>query len=91
MATVIPVDASVFAESLAITGRIGLSSQDALIYAAVLAHLRTGIHPGPHFFISKNWKDFSDPRIETDLAQWNCEFLSSFDEGTLRLEQPLPD
>lgn len=91
MAIVIATDAAVFAEAMTIVDQIGLDPQDALIYASVLAHLRTSELPSPHYFINRNSRDFADPRITAELRDLNCEFLRSFVEGALRLEQPLPD
>lgn len=72
-------------------GRIGFAIQDALIYASVVEHLRTTSHPGPHFFINKNWKDFDNPVVVTELAMLDCEFVSNFVDGALRLELPVLD
>jgi hypothetical protein len=65
--------------------RLRLSPQDAMIYAAVLNHIKTSDLAGPHFFINKNWKDFEDPAVEAELGALNCVFLRSFVDAESRL------
>lgn len=64
--------------------RIGLSAQDAIIYAAVISELPRLSRAGPHVFISKNRKDFDNPVIPAEWATYDCQFIDSFVDG-LRL------
>jgi hypothetical protein len=84
---IIPIDASVYGEAVTFVERFKLSPQDALIYAAVLVHIRSGDRPGPHIFINKNWKDFEQPDILAELAALHCEFLRSFVEAESWLDR----
>ncbi len=88
VATSIPVDAAVYAEAITFMDQIELPPHDAMILASILSHLRRNDLPGPHFFISRNWRDFDDPRVHAELNPLNCEYLRDFEEGALRLEQP---
>lgn len=91
VATIIPLNLSTYTEAMSVIERIALSPQDALIYAAVLEHLRVSQLSGPHLFISRNAKDFADLRIASELDALDCEFLGSFNEGALRLQRSFPD
>ncbi len=89
IATVLPIDVQIYADSVAIMHRFRLSPLDGMIYATILGHLKSGGNPGPHFFISRNWRDFDNPRILSELATLDCEFIRSFDVAALRIEQRL--
>lgn len=81
IAIVLPIDAVVYAEAMTIMEKIRLSPQDAMIYSSVLVHLRTSNFPAPHSFINKNWRDFSDVRIQAELNELDCHFYQSFAEA----------
>ena len=63
----IEVNRSSFAEALGYERRYDLTPQDALIYAAVIEDLRQQDPTATKCFISRNWKDFSDPGIESGV------------------------
>ena len=88
VATIIQVDASVFEGAIAYRGQFELSTEDALIYATVISHLSLSQSADGHMFVNKNWRHFSIPSIAADLARLNCQYLESFDDAALRLEQP---
>lgn len=91
VATMIPVDVAVFRQAMIYRTRYSLSPQDSLIYSTVVSHMTTHGATGPHYFVSKDRKDFRDPGIALELAVLECELLSSFPEAALLLEKPLPD
>lgn len=57
-----------------------LSPQDALVYAAVLSHLKQSSVP-QSCFLNKNSKDFDDPDLVEELNTYNCRLLPRFDIG----------
>lgn len=56
-----------------------MSPQDAVVFAFVLSVLEQ--RGGPACFITKNTKDFSDPRIEEALDPYDCKLLFDFENG----------
>lgn len=63
----------------------GLSVQDALLYACVLAGLRELPLAAPKLFVSRNKQDFGRPAILNELGQLNCEYLAGFQAAAGRL------
>lgn len=78
-ATVISVDLLVFQRAMQYRSMHGLSEPDAIIYAAILSHLASSRDSGPHYFMSKNSKDFGTPSIARELGQFDCTFVADFD------------
>ncbi len=64
-ATVIELSAAGYAEALDLQDTRALSPQDAVVYASVLQHLRAVAEPS--CFVTRNFKDFLTPDIESDL------------------------
>jgi predicted nucleic acid-binding protein len=58
----------------------GLSPQDAVVYASVLAHLDLSKSVSS-CFLNRNSKDFDDPDIQETLDGKGCKMLFSFDHG----------
>jgi hypothetical protein len=80
MAQVIPLEASVLEAATRYQVDHDLSPQDALIYAAVLAHLKQSSAP-ESCFLNKNSKDFDDPDLVEELHTYNCKLMPRFDTG----------
>jgi len=86
-ATVIPVTPDIVTGALSYETELGLSAQDATVYASVLRHLTTmGENEVDRLFITTNANDFAVPNIEDELARHNCKLLTRFDsaEGYVR-------
>ncbi|WIG60949.1 MAG: hypothetical protein OJF49_003697 [Ktedonobacterales bacterium] len=79
------MDGTSFSAALAYQSRFGLSPQDSIIYATVIADLQRRASQGDKCFISRNWKDFRDPDILAELRSYHCSFAESFDEGLARI------
>jgi hypothetical protein len=75
------IDESVFRQALTYEKHYGLAPQDAIIYSAIVADLKGSAPVEPKCFISRNWKDFRDPEIESELAAYNCRYLEDFATG----------
>lgn len=86
-AIVIQLDLLIFRSAMRYRSHYGLSEQDAIIYAAVVSHLAHNPSDGPHFFISRDQKDFDDPGIAFELGHHGCIFVDRFDEGVQWLNQ----
>ncbi len=80
MAQVIPLEASVLAAATRYQVDHDLSPQDALVYAAVLAHLKQS-SASESCFLNKNSKDFDDPDLVEELHTYNCKLMPRFDTG----------
>ena len=63
-----------------------LSPQDSLIYASVLAGLRTLPADSPKLFVSRNADDFNKSAIKAELHALGCEYLSNFKAAAGRLQ-----
>ncbi len=70
--------ASVLLEAQTVREQHGLFSQDALIYASVLAGLRLLPSDTPKLFITRNKNDFERPAIVQKLQDYNCRLMSNF-------------
>ncbi len=80
MSNVIPTTAPVLANALRAEQALGLSPQDALVYASVLVDL-DGMGDDAKCFINRNRKDFANPDIYAALAQHNCRLSTTFRGG----------
>jgi predicted nucleic acid-binding protein len=83
LSTVMPILPSTLAEALDVERRLGLSPQDALVYASVIDHIRTG-PSGEVLFVTQNRRDFLV--VQDELATFGCKLLFAFDaaEGYVR-------
>lgn len=79
-ARVLPLEQATFAKSVSFQRTRGLSPQDSLVYASVIADLERG-PTAQSCFVTRNPKDFSDADIEADLARYRCKPLFTFAAG----------
>jgi len=79
-AEVIPLEASILIAATQHQNAHGFSPQDALVYAAVLLHLKHQ-HAPQNCFLNRNSRDFDDPDIIEELNRHNCKLLPRFDTG----------
>lgn len=87
VATTVSTGAASFRAAIGYVARYGLTAQDAVVYAAVIDHLSRHDGNGPHFFVTRNWRDLGDPELQTELSSWNCTLVPRFSEGAARLRQ----
>ena len=80
LADIISLDALVLKSGAEIQVEYGLSGQDAIVLASVLAHL-DDTKPDESCFLNRNAKDFDDPNIRESLNARGCKFFSNFSEG----------
>lgn len=80
VAEIIPLEVSILTVATQYQRTHGLSPQDALVYAAVLWHLKQYQVP-QSCFLNKNSKDFDDPDLIAELDGYNCKLLPQFDAG----------
>lgn len=59
---------------------LGLSPQDAIIYASVLEHVQVS-DSAHNCFLNRNSRDFDDPDIVETLDTYQCKMLFRFDHG----------
>ncbi len=80
IATIIPLDRDVFRSGLLARRTLGLSPQDAIVYASV--HSRVAQQQtSPQCFINKNSRDFLVPEIIEDFEARNCKLIGKFSDG----------
>ena len=84
-AALVPLTQAVMDEAFEKAQLHNLSPQDSLIYASVLAGLRTMPAATPKLFVSRNEKDFGKPAIRAELLALDCEYLVSFRAAAGRL------
>lgn len=86
--TLIPVDAAVLQRALTAQLTLGLSPQDAIVYASVRAMVLAS--PAPQCFLNKNAKDFLTPEIEEEFSAHGCKLLARFSDGVRYAGRGLP-
>ena len=79
-AIVIPLQGETIRRSIQYQGSLGLSPQDAAVYASVIGHL-SATSPGPKCFLNRDRKDFSIPDIREGLGQHDCRLITRFADG----------
>jgi hypothetical protein len=79
-ADVIALDAGILRSATDVQAVYGMSGQDAIALASVLAHLE--LHRPPEScFLNRNSKDFDDPDIRERLETFGCKFFTNFADG----------
>jgi hypothetical protein len=79
-ADVISLDAAILGSAVSIQVEFGMSGQDAIVLASVLAHL--DVHrPTESCFLNRNTKDFDDPDVRERLEACGCKFFGKFEDG----------
>jgi predicted nucleic acid-binding protein len=74
---IIPLDVSILQSAAATELEYGLSGQDSIVLASVLAHLKANT-PAESCFLNRNSKDFHDPHILERLDAFRCKFFARF-------------
>ena len=76
----IPTTATILISADVYEQTLGLSPQDALVYASVMHDLPTRLDDNK-CFITRNRKDFNEPTIHAELAQHACRLSFTFGGG----------
>jgi len=79
-AEVISLDTAILRSAADIQAEFGMSGQDAIVLASVLAHLDLH-HPSESCFLNRNTKDFDDPDVRERLEVCGCRFFGKFEDG----------
>jgi predicted nucleic acid-binding protein len=77
VATVMALDSKTLIKAASLENEYGLSGQDSIVLATVLAHLEA-TRPDASCFLTRNSKDFDDPDIREGLDAYNCKFFARF-------------
>jgi len=80
VAVTIPLNSLVLMEAASYEHIYGFSTQDAIVFASVLSHLKPNITI-QSCFLNRNSKDFDNPDIKTELGRFNCTLIPRFDDG----------
>ena len=79
-ATILPLDAEILRAATPKQTEYALSSEDAIVYATVLAHLKD--HSSERScFLNRNTRDFLDPDLVAELRRYGCKMVPRFDSG----------
>lgn len=79
VASVIDLNPAILRQALTFQDDVGLSPQDSVVFAAILAELEK--RGGPACFVTTNSKDFSAPGIAEALEPYDCKLLFDFKNG----------
>ena len=79
-AVVIPLQGKTLRDAIQFQGSLGLSPQDSVVYASVMAHLSVA-SPGPKCFLNRDRKDFSIPDVREELGRYDCRLIARFADG----------
>jgi predicted nucleic acid-binding protein len=77
----VPLDAETHQDALKYRAKYGLSIQDAVVYACVVADLRQRDRRERKLFLSRNSKDFGADDLTAELAALACIYMASFDQA----------
>jgi predicted nucleic acid-binding protein len=77
---IIPIDSDVVKSAINYQTSLGLSPQDSIVYASVMAHLQSAA-TNTKCFLNRNSKDFLNPDIQSELRKNGCRLVSSFSDG----------
>ena len=89
----IEVNITNFREALSYQHSLGLSPQDSIIYAALVADLKTRSEKEIKCFLSRDRKAFDnndDRSIKAELAASNCRYIGSFIQGWDFIQRATP-
>lgn len=78
VATVVKLDGATVSASLDLQASRDLSPQDALVYASVIAHVRSSDPNEPKVFVTRDPDDFLTPEIEEDLSEYGARIVPTF-------------
>lgn len=87
IAQVVPLEIEIIKSGTRLQEQLGLSPQDSIVHASILAHLES-TSPGPKCFLNKNAKDFLTPDIQEQLGGYQCRLITSFSDGLSYLQHP---
>lgn len=77
---ILPTTADVLARASEDERELGLSPQDAVVYASVVVDIEASASVGK-CFLNRNSKDFANPDIYAELGRGNCKLFTSFEDG----------
>lgn len=79
-AMTLPLDQATLRSAVGVRALHDLSPQDAVVYAAIHAHMRDA-SGHPSCFLTRNSKDFADPDLRAELKAHHCQPFFRFDHG----------
>ncbi|WP_425517449.1 PIN domain-containing protein [Paenibacillus agaridevorans] len=74
----IDITSAIFDDSIHYQEELGLSPQDAIIYASIIADINRQSYGIEKVFVSRNWKDFDQEEIVEKLQSNQCKYLPNF-------------
>ena len=77
---VIPLTTDIMLSSLRHQDNLGLSPQDALVYASITSHIAAS-DALPSCFLNRNSRDFDEPGITETFTRYECKMLTRFDHS----------
>ena len=86
-AEVIPLKGETLWDARQFQGSLGLSPQDSVVYASIMAHL-SAAPSGPKCFLNRDRRDFSIPEIKEELGGYGCRLITKFADGLSYINSP---
>jgi len=83
------LDQATFRQAQLYQNAYGLSPQDAIIYAIVIADLGRQDPVEAKCFIRRDVQGFADSRIKAELRQHNCRYIGNFADGLSYIQSAL--
>lgn len=84
------MDVNSFQQAMAYQKQLGLSPQDSIIFATIVADLKQQTKEAAKCFLSRDKKAFATtPRIEAELKSYNCKYINLFTDGLVAIEHIL--
>jgi predicted nucleic acid-binding protein len=80
VAELIPFEERVLQAAAASEVPLNLSPPDAVMYASIRSHL-SQTRPARSCFLNRNYLDFQNPALVTELNALGCKVLPAFDQG----------
>lgn len=80
VASVLPLTAEVASRARHEELRLDLSPSDALVYTSVVTHLEHAPQ-GKKCFANRDLKGFASPRVDNELARYDCKLISDFSDA----------
>jgi predicted nucleic acid-binding protein len=78
--TILPLTTEISSQAHQAELRLSLAPSDAVVYATVMAHLKTA-PTGAKCFFNRDSKDFANPNVSDELAAFGCKLFVTFTKG----------
>lgn len=89
VAKVVHITPKILTRARGLMAKSGLSAQDAIVFACIVATSRNHARAIPKCFLSRNPKDFDKPKLIKELKSANCRYIAKFQDGLSFIQNSL--